>query len=144
MPKDGDVLRDRSLYSSVASCSSGVELDWAQVVVVGNAPGVGGRYRIGHGVMTDALDQHGCRDASSSLMMIDHAGDPSVPAGALPTNPVFDDFDRPTYASLRAAAFDRGRVRRASEVSLIEKGDEAWTGAWPADVWIRLGRAGRA
>ena len=51
-----DVLHDRSLYSSVASCSSGVELDQAQVVVVGNAPGVGGRYRIGHSVMKDALD----------------------------------------------------------------------------------------
>ena len=39
---------DRSLYSSVASCSSGVELDRAQVVVVGNTRGIGGRYRIGH------------------------------------------------------------------------------------------------
>ncbi|MDT4958160.1 MAG: barbiturase, partial [Pseudonocardiales bacterium] len=34
MPRDEDVLRDRTLYSSVASCSSGVELDRAQVVVV--------------------------------------------------------------------------------------------------------------
>ena len=32
-------MRDRALYSSVASCSSGVELDQAQVVVVGNARG---------------------------------------------------------------------------------------------------------
>jgi cyanuric acid amidohydrolase len=47
------------LYSSVASCSSGVELDQAQTVVVGNAPGAGGRYRIGHDVMNDALDQEG-------------------------------------------------------------------------------------
>ena len=51
MPTDADVMHDRSLYSSVASCSSGVELDQAQVVVVGNARGVGGRYRIGHSVM---------------------------------------------------------------------------------------------
>jgi cyanuric acid amidohydrolase len=57
MPTDADVMHDRSLYSSVASCSSGVELDQAQVVVVGNARGVGGRYRIGHSVMQDALDQ---------------------------------------------------------------------------------------
>lgn len=66
MPRDEDVLRDRSLYSSVASCSSGVELDRAQVVVVGNARGIGGRYRIGHGVMTDALDQDGIWDAIRS------------------------------------------------------------------------------
>ena len=59
MPTDDDVMHDRSLYSSVASCSSGVELDQAQVVVVGNARGIGGRYRIGHSVMKDALDADG-------------------------------------------------------------------------------------
>jgi ring-opening amidohydrolase-like protein len=63
MPTDEQVMHDRSLYSSVASCSSGVELDQAQVVVVGNARGVGGRYRIGHAVMRDALDQDGIWEA---------------------------------------------------------------------------------
>ncbi|MCW2852484.1 MAG: barbiturase, partial [Nocardioides sp.] len=51
MPADEDVMHSRELYSAVASCSSGVELDQAQVVVVGNAKGVGGRYRVGHSVM---------------------------------------------------------------------------------------------
>jgi cyanuric acid amidohydrolase len=59
MPGDEDVMHDRSLFSAVASCSSGVELDRAQVVVVGNARGIGGRYRIGHSVMRDALDADG-------------------------------------------------------------------------------------
>lgn len=59
MPTDADVMHNRELYSAVASCSSGVELDQAQVVVVGNATGVGGRYRIGHAVMEDALDAEG-------------------------------------------------------------------------------------
>lgn len=59
LPDDAAVMHDRSLFSAVASCSSGVELDQAQVVVVGNARGVGGRYRIGHSVMTDALDADG-------------------------------------------------------------------------------------
>jgi ring-opening amidohydrolase-like protein len=63
MPDDDAVMHDRSLYSSVASCSSGVELDRAQVVVVGNAVGVGGRYRSGHSVMKDALDADGIWDA---------------------------------------------------------------------------------
>jgi cyanuric acid amidohydrolase len=63
MPTNEQVMHDRSLYSSVASCSSGVELDQAQVVVVGNARGVGGRYRIGHSVMRDALDQDGIWEA---------------------------------------------------------------------------------
>ncbi len=79
MPSDADVMHDRSLFSSVASCSSGVELDQAQVVVVGNAPGVGGRYRIGHSVMNDALDQDGIwnaiRDAGLELPERPHTSD---------------------------------------------------------------------
>jgi cyanuric acid amidohydrolase len=59
MPPDSAVMHDRALCSSVASCSSGVELDRAQVVVAGNVRGIGGRYRIGHGVMQDALDADG-------------------------------------------------------------------------------------
>jgi cyanuric acid amidohydrolase len=71
MPGDDDVMNNRDLYSAVASCSSGVELDRAQVVVVGNARGIGGRYRVGHAVMKDALDQDGIwaaiRDAGLDL-----------------------------------------------------------------------------
>ena len=59
MPTDDDVMHKRELYSAVASCSSGVELDRAQVVVVGNARGVGGNYSVGHSVMKDALDADG-------------------------------------------------------------------------------------
>src|SRR5688572_29093205 len=79
MPGDTDVMHDRSLYSSVASCSSGVELDQAQVVVVGNARGIGGRYRIGHSVMRDALDADGIwaaiKDAGLDLPERAHASD---------------------------------------------------------------------
>ena len=79
MPSDEDVMHDRSLFSSVASCSSGVELDRAQVVVVGNARGVGGRYRIGHSVMRDALDTDGLweaiRDAGLELPDRPHRDD---------------------------------------------------------------------
>jgi cyanuric acid amidohydrolase len=59
MPTADQIGHDLSLYSSVASCSSGVELDRAQTVVVGNVRGAGGRYRIGHDVMNDALDVEG-------------------------------------------------------------------------------------
>ncbi|MGA8045556.1 MAG: ring-opening amidohydrolase [Dermatophilaceae bacterium] len=79
MPSDEDVMHNRELYSSVASCSSGVELDQAQVVVVGNARGVGGRYRIGHSVMRDALDQDGIwaaiKDAGLDLPERPHTSD---------------------------------------------------------------------
>jgi cyanuric acid amidohydrolase len=79
MPTDADVMHNRDLYSAVASCSSGVELDRAQVVVVGNARGVGGRYRVGHSVMTDALDADGIwaaiRDAGLDLPDRPHVSD---------------------------------------------------------------------
>jgi barbiturase len=79
MPTDADIMHNRKLYSSVASCSSGVELDQAQIVVVGNARGVGGRYRIGHSVMEDALDADGIwtaiREAGLDLPDRPHASD---------------------------------------------------------------------
>src|SRR5262249_37463834 len=71
MPKAEEICRNLDLYSSVASCSSGVELTQAQIVLLGNRPGAGGRYRIGHSVMKDALDVDGIyeaiRDAGLSL-----------------------------------------------------------------------------
>jgi cyanuric acid amidohydrolase len=60
--RDEVIGRDLELFSSVASCSSGVELDRAQIVVLGNA-GPGGAYRIGHSVMKDALDQDAAYEA---------------------------------------------------------------------------------
>jgi barbiturase len=58
-----EICRNLDLYSSVASCSSGVELNQAQIVLLGNKAGAGGRYRIGHSVMKDALDVDGIYDA---------------------------------------------------------------------------------
>ena len=71
MPKAEQICKDLDLYSAVASCSSGVELTQAQIVLLGNKPGAGGRYRIGHAVMRDALDIDGIyaaiRDAGIEL-----------------------------------------------------------------------------
>lgn len=63
MPKAEEICRNLDLYSSVSSCSSGVELDRAQIVLFGNKEGAGGRYRVGHSVMKDALDLDGIYDA---------------------------------------------------------------------------------
>ncbi|HZP79119.1 MAG TPA: ring-opening amidohydrolase [Pseudolabrys sp.] len=63
MPRAEDICKNLDLYSSVASCSSGVELTQAQIVLLGNRPGAGGRYRIGHAVMRDALDMDGIYDS---------------------------------------------------------------------------------
>jgi ring-opening amidohydrolase-like protein len=63
MPRAEQICRDLELYSAVASCSSGVELTQAQIVLIGNKAGAGGRYRIGHAVMRDALDIDGIYQA---------------------------------------------------------------------------------
>lgn len=75
MPDDRQILHDRSLYSSVASCSSGVELDRAQIVLVGNVRGIGGRYRVGHSVMQDALDVDGVWKAIRNAGLTDLPAD---------------------------------------------------------------------
>ena len=63
MPKADEICRNLDLYSSVASCSSGVELTQAQIVLLGNKNGAGGRFRIGHAVMKDAIDIEGIYDS---------------------------------------------------------------------------------
>jgi ring-opening amidohydrolase-like protein len=114
MPTDEDVMHNRELFSAVASCSSGVELDQAQVVVVGNARGIGGRYRIGHSVMTDALDQDGIwaaiRDAGLDL----------------PERPHHTDLDgRLVNVFLKCEASQDGTVRGRRN-AMLDDSDVHW------------------
>jgi cyanuric acid amidohydrolase len=114
LPPDDDVMHDRSLFSSVASCSSGVELDQAQVVVVGNAPGVGGRYRIGHSVMRDALDADGIWEAIRSAGL------------DLPDRPRTDDLDgRLVNVFLKCEASQDGQVRGRRN-AMLDDSDVHW------------------
>ena len=114
MPTDADVMHDRSLYSAVASCSSGVELDQAQVVVVGNAPGVGGRYRIGHSVMKDALDQDGIWEAIRSAGL------------DLPERPRTSDLDgRLVNVFLKCEVSQDGQVRGRRN-AMLDDSDVHW------------------
>ena len=53
------MLRDFSHYSSVASCSSGVEVSANEIVVIGNSRHWQGPWDIAHHPMQDALDMHG-------------------------------------------------------------------------------------
>jgi barbiturase len=106
-PSAEQIGHDLSLYSSVASCSSGVELDRAQIVVVGNAPGIGGRYRIGHAVMRDALDADGVYAAIRSAGL------------DLPERPVAADLgDRLVNVFLKCEADPTARLRGRRQVAL--------------------------
>jgi cyanuric acid amidohydrolase len=107
MPAAEQIGHDLDLYSSVASCSSGVELDRAQTVVVGNAPGAGGRYRIGHDVMKDALDQEGVYRAIRSAGL------------ELPERARAEDLDgRLVNVFVKCEADPTSRLRGRRQVSL--------------------------
>ncbi len=114
MPSDEDVMKNRALYSSVASCSSGVEMDRAQIVVVGNARGVGGRYRIGHSVMRDALDADGIWAAISDAGL------------DLPDRPHPDDLGgRLVNVFLKCEASQDGMVRGRRN-AMLDDSDVHW------------------
>jgi cyanuric acid amidohydrolase len=114
MPSDEQVMHDLSLFSAVASCSSGVELDQAQVVVVGNARGVGGRYRIGHSVMKDALDQDGIWEAIRSAGL------------ELPDRPHHTDLrGRLVNVFLKCEADPSGQVRDRRN-AMLDDSDVHW------------------
>ena len=114
MPGDEQIMADRSLYSSVASCSSGVELDRAQIVVVGNARGVGGRYRIGHSVMKDALDADGIWSAIADAGL------------DLPDRPRTEDLQgRLVNVFLKCEASQDGHVRGRRN-AMLDDSDVHW------------------
>lgn len=113
-PAADQIHRDLSLYSSVASCSSGVELDRAQIVVVGNVRGVGGRFRVGHAVMRDALDADGIWAAIRSAGL------------ALPERPHPSDLGgRLVNVFLKCEADPLGRVRGRRNI-MLDDSDVHW------------------
>jgi barbiturase len=114
MPTDADVMHNRDLYSAVASCSSGVELDQAQVVVVGNTKGIGGRYRIGHSVMQDALDSNGIWEAIKDAGL------------DLPDRPRAEDIDgRLVNVFLKCEVSQDGNVRGRRN-AMLDDSDVHW------------------
>ncbi|MDY7106883.1 MAG: ring-opening amidohydrolase [Actinomycetota bacterium] len=107
MPTAEQIGKDLSLFSAVASCSSGVELDRAQIVVVGNAAGAGGPFRIGHDVMRDALDADGIWNAIRSAGL------------DLPERAHHSDLDdRLVNVFLKCEADPTAKVRGRRQVSL--------------------------
>ena len=107
MPKAEQICKDLSLYSSVASCSSGMELDAAQIVLLGNKAGAGGRYRIGHSVMKDALD------IDAIYAAITNAGLP------LPPRPRAEDLQgRLVNCFIKCEADPRGELRGRRQIAL--------------------------
>ena len=122
MPTAEQIFHDLSLYSSVASCSSGVELDRAQIVVVGNIRGIGGHYRAGHSVMRDAIDQEGVWAAIRSAGL------------ELPDRPRATDLDHQLVnVFLKCEADPTGRVHGRRNI-MLDDSDVHWHRAIKAAV----------
>jgi ring-opening amidohydrolase-like protein len=106
-PRAEQICRDLGLYSSVASCSSGVELTRAQVVLLGNKAGAGGRYRIGHALMRDALDLDGIYEAIRNAGL------------DLPARPRAEDLEgRLVNCFIKCEADRRGTLRGRRQIML--------------------------
>ncbi len=107
MPRAEQICKDLDLFSSVASCSSGVELDAAQIVLLGNRAGAGGRFRIGHGVMRDALDVDGIYGAIRDAGL------------ALPSRPRAEDLNgKLVNCFIKCEADHRGTLRGRRQIML--------------------------
>jgi ring-opening amidohydrolase-like protein len=114
MPKADEICHNLDLYSSVASCSSGVELTQAQIVLLGNKPGAGGRYRIGHSVMTDALDVDGVYQAIRNAGL------------ELPERPRAEDLGgRVVNCFMKCEADRRGTLRSRRQI-MMDDSDVPW------------------
>ncbi len=64
---EAQALKDWQLYSSVASCSAGIELMHNVVILVGNSRFSASPFRIGHAVMKDAIDLPAVMEALGSV-----------------------------------------------------------------------------
>jgi cyanuric acid amidohydrolase len=64
---EGQVLKDWTLYSSVASCSAGIELMHNVVILFGASRFSSSPFRIGHAVMQDAIDLPAVMQALESV-----------------------------------------------------------------------------
>jgi cyanuric acid amidohydrolase len=64
---EAKVLKDWDLYSSVASCSAGIELMHNVVILVGASRFSASPFRIGHAVMKDAIDLPAIMQALESV-----------------------------------------------------------------------------
>ena len=114
MPKAEEICKNLDLYSSVASCSSGVELNEAQIVLLGNAPGAGGRYKIGHSVMKDALDIDGIYDSIRDAGL------------TLPERPRASDLGGKLVNVFMKCEADRTGKLRGRRQIMLEDSDVSW------------------
>lgn len=92
------IAKDMTLFSSVASTSAGGELTTCEVLLFGNSPKAASAFRIGHGVLKDAIDAAGVRAALMSAGLVPDA------SGAFDPGAIVSVF-------AKAEASPTGRIR---------------------------------
>lgn len=92
----------------------GVELNEAQIVLLGNAHGAGGRFRIGHSVMKDALDVDGIYDAIRSAGL------------ELPKRPRAEDLGGKVVNCFMKCEADRTGKLRGRRQIMLDDSDVSW------------------
>jgi barbiturase len=114
MPEAEEICCNLDLYSSVASCSSGVELTQGQIVLLGNKNCAGGRYRIGHAVMKDALDVDGIYESIRNAGL------------ELPARPRAEDLNgRLVNCFMKCEADRTGKLRGRRQI-MLDDSDVPW------------------
>jgi len=96
---DEAVAKRFDLFSSIASTSAGGELKNCEVLLFGNSPNATGDLRIGHGVLKDAIDADGVRDALKSAGL------------SFNCNPTADEAKRILAVFAKAEASPTGTIR---------------------------------
>ncbi len=96
---DEAIARRFDLYSSVASTSAGGELKNCEVLLFGNSPAASGEFRIGHGVLRDAIDAEGVRETLRNAGL------------AFSGNPSEDEARRVVSVFAKAEASPTGAIR---------------------------------
>ena len=96
---DNVICKRADLYSSVASCSAGIELMNCQVIVIGNSELSSSNSVAGHAVLRDLLDKEGVLSALSSA---------GLRNDGLPTQ---DQLDRVEAIFVKALVDQSGNLR---------------------------------
>ena len=96
---DEAIARRFDLFSSVASTSAGGELKNCEVLLFGNSLAASGEFRIGHGVLRDAIDAEGVRETLRSAGL------------AFSGNPNEDEARRVVSVFAKAEASPTGAIR---------------------------------
>jgi len=115
---DSAFLKDFTLYSGVASCSSGVEVRCNEIVLLGNSRKWAGDYRISHRPMADALDISALYELLDDLQL-----EPIALSKSFAQNTTGTRSESPVMAAFVKCEADRRGLIRGQPHTMLNDGD---------------------